>query len=297
MKQTTSISGAVGYLPSLTDYLLRENTLDYPTDDGLTHEYPSDYNNVATNAVKAQLDMPDWDVLRGKTFEESKRDKKANNESLAIIDFSEPTNIYIYPVSFEAKDKIQDMVKQFNKEQETEIKENYPGFETLTEPEQQLVIKSRQVKVTDTVGSLMSSVRTIVDSVSYVLVALVSISLIVSSVMIGIITYVSVLERTKEIGILRSIGARKIDVANIFIAETFVIGIIAGLFGVGLALIVDIPIGVVINSLAGIALNIVVPWYGILGLPIISFVLTIISGLIPSYIASKRDPVVALRTE
>ena len=294
---TTSISGAVGYLPSLTDYLLRENTLDYPADDGLTHEYPADYNAVSNNAVKAQLDMPDWDVLRGKSFADSKRDKKANNEDLAIIDFSEPTNIYIYPVSFEAKDKIQEMVKVFNKEQEKDIKENYPGFEMLTDPEQQLIIKSRQVKVTDTVGTLMSSVRTIVDSVSYVLVALVSISLVVSSVMIGIITYVSVLERTKEIGILRSIGARKLDISNVFIAETFVIGITAGIFGVGISLLLDIPIAIIINNLAGIALNVIVPWYGIIGLPIISFVLTIISGLIPSYLASKRDPVIALRTE
>ncbi len=294
---TTSISGAVGYLPSLTDYLLRENTLDYPEDDGLVHEYPAGYDSVSNNAVKAQLDMPDWDVLRGKSFEDSKRDKKANNDDLAIIDFAEPTNIFIYPVSFEAKDKVQEMVKIFNNEQEEKIKETYPAFETLTEPEQQLIIKSRQVKVTDTVGTLMSSVRTIVDSVSYVLVALVSISLVVSSVMIGIITYVSVLERTKEIGILRSIGARKIDVSNVFIAETFVIGITAGIFGVGVALLIDIPIAIVINGLAGIALNVVVPWYGIIGLPVISFVLTIISGLIPSFIASKRDPVIALRTE
>ena len=143
----------------------------------------------------------------------------------------------------------------------------------------------------------MTSVTTIVDIISYVLIAFVSISLIVSSIMIGIITYISVLERTKEIGILRSIGASKKDIARVFNAETFIIGLISGLLGIGVTFLLSIPINMVLKNLVNISNICKLPIVGSITLVIISVVLTVISGLIPSKVASKKDPVIALRTE
>jgi len=143
----------------------------------------------------------------------------------------------------------------------------------------------------------MSSITTIVDVISYVLIAFVSISLIVSSIMIGVITYISVLERTKEIGILRAIGARKKDISRVFNAETFIIGLIAGLLGISITLLLNIPINIIINNLAGIKNVSTLPTIGAIILVVISVTLTVISGLIPSRYASKKDPVIALRSE
>ena len=144
---------------------------------------------------------------------------------------------------------------------------------------------------------MMNSVSTIIDVISYILIAFVAISLIVSSIMIGIITYISVLERTKEIGILRSIGASKKDITRVFNAETFIIGITAGLIGIGVTVLLTIPINLLINSLASISNAAILPINGAIILVIISVVLTMIAGLIPARFAAKKDPVEALRTE
>ena len=144
----------------------------------------------------------------------------------------------------------------------------------------------------------MSSITTIIDAISYVLIAFVSISLVVSSIMIGIITYISVLERTKEIGILRAIGASKRDVSNVFNAETLIEGFIAGLIGIGLTMLLILPINAIVRHLTGIAtLGAILPGAAAIILIAISMLLTFIAGLIPSRLAAKKDPVVALRTE
>ncbi|MCF0112332.1 MAG: FtsX-like permease family protein, partial [Erysipelotrichaceae bacterium] len=151
---------------------------------------------------------------------------------------------------------------------------------------------------TDITGILMSSVKSIVDAISYVLIAFVAISLIVSSIMIGVITLISVMERTKEIGILRAIGASKKDISRVFNAETFIIGLCAGLLGVGIAELLLIPINAILLKVTNIAtLRAYLPPVAAVILVIISIVLTLISGLIPSSSAAKMDPVKALRSE
>lgn len=153
------------------------------------------------------------------------------------------------------------------------------------------------INYTDLVGVMMSSVSQIIDIISYVLIAFVGISLVVSSIMIGIITYISVLERTKEIGILRAIGASKKDISRVFNAETFIIGLGAGLLGILITVLLDIPINAIIYNLTGVMINISLPVVGGVILVLISMILTIIAGLIPAKMASKKDPVEALRTE
>ena len=155
-----------------------------------------------------------------------------------------------------------------------------------------------QIEYTDIVAMLMSSISKIINVISYVLIAFVAISLVVSSIMIGIITYISVLERTKEIGILRAIGASKRDVSRVFNAEAFIIGLFAGLIGIGITLLINIPVNLIIAehpSLTG--LRSTLPLVGGVGLVLVSVTLTFIAGLIPSGIAAKKDPVEALRNE
>ena len=155
-----------------------------------------------------------------------------------------------------------------------------------------------QIKYTDYVALLMSSITTIINAISYILIAFVAISLVVSSIMIGIITYISVLERTKEIGVLRSIGASKRDVANVFNAETLIEGFASGVFGIAITLLLTIPINAIVHYYTKIpSLNAVLPVWGAVGLILISMLLTFVAGLIPSGIAARRDPVEALRTE
>lgn len=196
-------------------------------------------------------------------------------ENLWALDLESPNSIRIYPLSFETKDEIVKFIDDYNKN---------------VEPE-------KQIKYSDLVGVMMSSITIIINAITYVLIAFVSVSLIVSSIMIGIITYISVLERTKEIGVLRSIGASKRDVATVFNAETIIIGLCAGLMGVIVTIILNIPISLVIMSLTGIGNVASLPWAGGIILTVISVLLTTIAGLFPSRIASKKDPVVALRTE
>ena len=154
-----------------------------------------------------------------------------------------------------------------------------------------------KIKYTDIVGIMMSSVSTIVDVISKVLIAFVAISLVVSSIMIGIITYISVLERTKEIGILRSIGASKKDIRRVFNAETMIIGLTSGVLGIIVTLLLNIPINIIIKDMTNISNIAVLPMIGAIALIIISVILTLIAGLIPSNVAAKKDPVIALRSE
>lgn len=199
--------------------------------------------------------------------------------SLGYSTFESPSSIYFYPKSFEDKAKLNSLVDYYN----TKVKED--GHEEC------------QIKCTDYIGLLMSSITTIINIVTYVLVAFVAISLVVSSIMIGIITYISVLERTKEIGILRSIGASKTDIARVFNAETAVIGFGAGVIGILTTLLLEIPINLVLKYVTSIPAAASLPAAGGIILVCISVGLTLIAGLIPSRIAAKKDPVEALRTE
>ena len=199
--------------------------------------------------------------------------------ALGYQDMDEPTSIAFYFVDFEAKEKFIDFLDAYNEDMEAKDEE-------------------KVIKYTDLTGLLMSSVKTIVDSVSYVLIAFVSISLVVSSIMIGIITYISVLERTKEIGVLRAIGASKKNISSIFNAETFIVGLFSGLIGIGVTLACVPVINYIIHSLTNnYDINAVLPVEGATILVILSVILTLIGGLIPSRQAAKKDPVLALRSE
>ena len=193
---------------------------------------------------------------------------------LGAGDINVPTQINIYPKDFEAKDEISKLIEEYNKEHE-----------------------GAEIKYTDYIGLLLTSVTKIINIISYVLIAFVAISLVVSSIMIGIITYISVLERTKEIGILRAIGASKRDISRVFNAETFIVGLVSGAIGIGATLLLCIPINMVIKYVTTIPHVAQLPFNGAIILIIISIVLTLVAGLIPAKIASKKDPVIALRTE
>lgn len=198
---------------------------------------------------------------------------------IGVIDLDKPTAINIYPKDFDSKDEIVNIINNYNDDQ----RDN--GHD------------ENVINYTDIVGVMMSGVSTIIDVISYVLMAFVSISLVVSSIMIGIITYISVLERTKEIGILRAIGASKKDISRVFNAETFIEGLTAGVMGILITLLLTIPINIIIKNLAGISNIAVLPVGGAIILVIISVLLTTIAGLIPSRMASKKDPVEALRVD
>ena len=198
---------------------------------------------------------------------------------LGSIDLDKPSAIYLYSTDFEAKDNLTAEITKYNNKQEKAGNDE------------------NVINYTDLVGLLMTSVTVIVDMISYVLIGFVSISLVVSSIMIGIITYISVLERTKEIGILRAIGASKKDVSRVFNAETLIVGAAAGIFGILTTILLNIPINLIIENLADVKNLSNLPPIGGIVLIIISIILTMIAGLIPSRLASKKDPVEALRTE
>ena len=199
----------------------------------------------------------------------------SNLTKLGVVDYSNPTKISLYASSFDGKEKLGDLITSYNKKQ----------------------TKSNVITYNDFIGTMLSSVTSVVNIISYVLIAFVSVSLIVSSIMIGIITYISVLERTKEIGILRSIGASKKDITRVFNAETFIIGLISGVLGILITLVLNVPISVVVKNMTGVAHIAKLPVNGAVFLILIDLVLTILAGLIPSKIASKKDPVEALRSE
>ena len=199
-----------------------------------------------------------------------------NMKLFGFVDEESPDGINLYATTFADKDEIARIIDEYNAS----------------------VGEEQQISYTDYVAILMSSISTIINAISYVLIAFVAISLVVSSIMIGIITYISVLERTKEIGILRAIGASKRDISNVFNAETLIEGLTAGLIGIGLTLLLNIPINAIVQHLTGIeSLKAILPAAGAVILVVISMFLTFIAGLIPSRFAAKRDPVEALRTE
>ncbi len=200
---------------------------------------------------------------------------ESNLELFGDAEKAKPASINFYAVDFESKEKLEDFISAYNDSVDEADRMNY----------------------TDMVGLLMSSVSTIINFVSYALIAFVSISLVVSSIMIGIITYISVLERTKEIGILRAIGASKKDISRVFNAETFIVGLAAGLIGILMCVLLCFPINLIIKSLADVSNIAVLPWLGGVILVGISVLLTLIAGLIPAKIAAKKDPVIALRSE
>ena len=203
-----------------------------------------------------------------------------NLKTLGYVDFDVPSGIDIYPIDFESKEQVVRILDDYNSRMEAEGKDE------------------QVITYTDMVGTLMSSVTDIIDIISYVLIAFVAISLVVSSIMIGVITYISVLERKKEIGILRAIGASKGNISQVFNAETFIIGLCAGVIGIGLSLLFLIPGNALIHYLAGTDdVSAVLPVVPAIVLILLSVVLTLIGGIIPSRKAAKSDPVAALRTE
>ncbi len=200
-----------------------------------------------------------------------------NKKTLGILDLASPKTISIYPDTFEDKEKIADIIAEYNDKKTSD---------------------EDRIYYTDVVAIIMSGITTIINAISYVLIAFVAVSLVVSSIMIGIITYISVLERTKEIGILRSIGASKKDVARVFTAETLIIGLASGVIGIGASFLLCFPINAIVHYFTKInTINAVLPPVAAAVLVVISMLLTFIAGLFPSGMASRKDPVEALRTE
>lgn len=203
----------------------------------------------------------------------------SNLSDLGVIDLNEPSSIKLYVRSFDDKEKLGDLITEYNNVQNDEGK-----------PE-------NIITYTDTVGVMLSGVQRVINLISYVLMGFVSVSLVVSSIMIGIITYISVLERIKEIGVLRALGASKRDIRRVFNAETFIIGLISGLLGIGITALLDIPISLIVQNLTGVAGIASLPVNGAVILVLINLALTMIAGLIPASMASRKNPVEALRTE
>ena len=228
-----------------------------------------------SDIVKEQMHNENKNIFTGNDFAKGESIEQ-NKKTLGVVSLDNPDIINLYPSSFENKNNLKDLIDKYN----DKIKD-----------------ENNKIEYTDYVGILMNSVTTIVNIISYVLISFVSISLIVSSIMIGIITYISVLERTKEIGILRSIGASKKDIRRVFNAETFIIGFISGLLGVIITILLNIPINQIIYKLTNINVGVSLPFIASIILVIISLLLTMIAGLIPSKMAAKKDPVIALRTE
>lgn len=240
---------------------------DIPFVKDILEKYPSAEASAIINQI---LNYVNKDRVTENTY-------SGNLKKLGYIDMNDPTMISIYPKDFESKEKVAALIQQYNDMQTDE---------------------DDQITYTDTVALLMSSVTTIVDAISYVLIAFVAISLVVSSIMIGIITYISVLERTKEIGILRAIGASKRDIGRVFNAETLFVGFVAGLIGIICSLGLIVIINIILYNLTGIAaLKAVLEPLPAIILVGISMVLTFVAGLFPSKTASNKDPVIALRTE
>ena len=306
---STSISSGIGYTAKLTEYIIEEvknseiakaQLADTSVDVFTGVPFDNDRNTEITmddvNAYMATLSpeesaqmqamtsgMSDDQILQLFSASLKARTTDAtldsNKSKLGITDLDTASQIDIYATDFDSKEKVQNIIKDYNKLQQDDGKEE------------------NVINYTDYVGIMMSSVSTIINAISYVLIAFVAISLIVSSIMIGIITYISVLERTKEIGVLRSIGASKKDVSRIFNAETLIEGFVSGALGIVVTLLLCIPANALIKHLTDISNVAQLPVAGGVILIIISMFLTFIAGLIPAKLAAKKDPVVALRSE
>lgn len=293
----TSMTEGIGYIKDLKEYVInksneaeivkeqRENPdtnvfsgLKFPTED---EKGTFDYNSLPDEQKMAMSKLSNEQIAKMMETYTSNKDAiyEKNLEKLGAIDLNTPSTINIYPKDFESKDKITETIENYNQKQREDGKEE------------------NVINYTDMVGIMMKSVSQIINTISYVLIAFVAISLIVSSIMIGIITYISVLERIKEIGILRAIGASKKDISRVFNAETFIVGLISGVLGIGITVLLTIPINSVIHALTGVTVQAVVPLKAGIILVLISMILTIVAGLIPAKMASKKDPVEALRTE
>ena len=302
-------SGFVGYPESLMEHLInRVNDSEivkaqkadpeknvftgrpFETDaDNMTYEQLTAY--IATLPEKEQAEYNAYIsqmTAAGQTKEQITEQfkaaikEKSNNATydgnlklMGVSSLDEPSVINIYPKDFEAKEKISDLITEYNKG----------------------VGDAEKITYTDYIGLMLSSVTTIINAISYILIAFVSISLIVSSIMIGIITYISVLERTKEIGVLRAMGASKKDVSRVFNAETLIVGFAAGAIGIAVTLLLLIPINAIIAAITDISGLAELPIAGGVALVVISMLLTLIAGLFPSKVAAKKDPVTALRSE
>jgi len=244
---------------------------------GYTHDLTEYVINEINkkDITKEQLDNQDINILTGQSFDGFTTTYENNLKTLGIADLDSPKTINIYPKDFDSKELIEDIIKEYNSEVE----------------------EINQIKYTDMVGVLLSGITTIIDVISYILIAFVAISLVVSSIMIAIITYISVLERTKEIGILRAIGASKKDVTRVFNAETLIEGFISGILGILVTILINVPASMIVENLFGVPNIAKLPIIGGIILVIISVLLTLFAGLVPSRMASKKDPVEALRSE
>ncbi|MCX4364770.1 MAG: ABC transporter permease, partial [Bacilli bacterium] len=285
MKQAVIIATCEKLANSMVEAKMKSNILTKVGElttklmTSISSSFNVDSNKIAS-AFKFDLSDKELSRLMGAMNNTSDANQHSNLINLGYQDLEDPTAISVTFYSFEAKENFLDFIDRYNED----VKKNNE--------------EDKVIRYTDTMGILMSSVKKIVDSVSYVLIAFVSIALIVSSIMIGIITYISVLERTKEIGILRAIGASKHNISSIFNAETFIIGLLSGLIGIGFTLAV-IPIinNIIHNVTNNLNINASIPIVAAIILIILSVILTLIGGLIPSRMASKKDPVEALRTE
>lgn len=292
---STSVTSGIGYTKQLKEYVVEKSNdaqivkeqkenkdvnvfsgLKFPTD-----EDTSSTENLTTEQRMAMSKLSSEEIAKMMEAYSANKDAsyEKNLQKLGAVDIDTPTSISIYPKDFESKDKISSAIEEYNQKQRDDGKEE------------------NTISYTDIVGTMMKSVSQIINTISYVLIAFVAISLIVSSIMIGIITYISVLERTKEIGILRAIGASKKDISRVFNAETLIIGLISGLIGIGITVLLTLPINSMIYAVTGVKVVTAVPFKAGVVLVLISMFLTIIAGLIPAKIASKKDPVIALRTE
>lgn len=298
--------GMIGYTAELAEYIVSENG--------------------AADIIKEQMDNPDKDIFTGLPFD--------NGEEISFEDVDIDSILAELAASGQLTEDMQMMMSSMSKEEIFEMMKGYGYFQASTATYEENMKKlgyskletpasislyctefadkdaltalidkyneqfpEKEITYTDYIGLMLSSVTKIINAITYILIAFVAISLIVSSIMIGIITYISVLERTKEIGILRSIGASKKDISRVFNAETFIIGLFSGFIGIGVTMLLNIPISKVIEGFINVPGVSSLPWKGGIMLVVISVILTLIGGLIPSKLAAKKDPVIALRTE
>ena len=295
---SASISGTIAYTKDLTNYVIEK-----ASDSQIVKEQKEnkainvftgkefvDVSGLSNEELMAQLSesqkvslMALSEAERAAYLESYKESLNVtyedNLETLNAIEFDEPTSISLYLKDFDSREKVINAIESYNQQQEKNSDD------------------SKVIQYTDMVGIMTSSITSIIDMITYLLIGFVSISLVVSSIMIGIITYISVLERTKEIGILRSIGASKKDISRVFNAETAIIGLTAGLLGIGISALLIIPVNSIIENLSGVSGLASLPINGAVILILISVFLTMTAGLIPAKIASKKDPVIALRSE
>lgn len=293
---TQPTTGAIGYTKGLKEYVMDavnqsaivQEQIDNPDTNVFTGlAFPEDQNEEfnftqLSDEERARMAMLSEEELADllNTYQENyNATYKANLQRLGSVDPENPTQISLYPKDFESKDELAALIEDYNAQ------------ETAAGREENVITYS------DLVGTLLNSVTSIINIISYVLIAFVGVSLVVSSIMIGIITYISVLERTKEIGILRSVGASKRDISRVFNAETFIIGLLSGVLGIAITILLNIPISMIIQERTGISGIATLPWEGAVALVLISLALTVLAGLIPSRMASNRDPVEALRSE